>query len=183
MKKNRRRKHSIIDALPPTEKDTVEQMLLGDYTYAEVVDFLQKKGTCISQSSVCQYANNFLENLEMLNIAQENFRRMMDEMRKYPDIDTSEAIIRLASQNVFNALANVKEEDINSLDFTKLIREASGLVKAAAYKNRLDIQSKSETEIGIDAVKNMLFETMAREKPELYKQVTAHIDTKARGVF
>ncbi|MEG1752734.1 MAG: phage protein Gp27 family protein [Christensenella sp.] len=180
MKKKRRRKHSIIDALPSVEKDTVEQMLLNDYTYSEVVDYLKSKGTSISQASVCRYASNFLENLEMLNIAQENFRRMMDEMRKYPDIDTGEAIIRLASQHVFSALANVKDEDISGLDFTKLVREASSLIKAGAYKNRLDIQSKNDAELGVDAVKDMLFETMAREKPELYKQVITHINSKVR---
>lgn len=47
----------------------------------------------------------------MLAVAQENFRRMMDELDRYPDLDTTEAIIRLTSQNLLNALAGASEED------------------------------------------------------------------------
>lgn len=37
---------------------------------------------------------------------------MMGELERYPDLDTTEAIIRLTSQNMFNALVNTTEERV-----------------------------------------------------------------------
>lgn len=93
-KKAANRKHSKIDALPPELKAAVEQMLLTDATYSEIVDFLKSKGVGLSVASVCRYAQNYSANVQMLSMAQENFRRMMDELERYPDLDTTEAIIR-----------------------------------------------------------------------------------------
>ena len=87
----------------------------------------------------------------MLNMAQENFRRMMDELDKYPDLDTTEAIIRLTSQNLLNALANTSEEDWQGVSIDKMLREANALVRAAAYKKRVEIQNQDTTESGLDA--------------------------------
>ena len=54
------RKHSKIDGLAPELKATVEQMLLSDATYAEIVDFLEDNGVSISIASVCRYAQDYL---------------------------------------------------------------------------------------------------------------------------
>ena len=71
------RKHSKIDGLAPELKATVEQMLLSDATYAEIVDFLEDNGVSISIASVCRYAQDYDANIQALAIAQENFRAMM----------------------------------------------------------------------------------------------------------
>ena len=132
-KKAGNRKHSKIDALDPALRETVEQMLLSGSTYSEIVDFLGANGVGISVASVCRYARAYQAEVQMLNMAQENFRRMMDELDKYPDLDTTEAIIRLTSQNLLNALANTSEEDWQGVSIDKMLREANALVRAAAY--------------------------------------------------
>lgn len=86
-KKAGNRKHSKIDALDPALRETVEQMLLSGSTYSEIVDFLGANGVGISVASVCRYARAYQAEVQMLNMAQENFRRMMDELDKYRDID------------------------------------------------------------------------------------------------
>lgn len=179
-KRRTNRKHSIIDGLDPALKEAVEELLLSGATYSEVVDFLQANGVGISIASVCRYAKGFCENLEMLAIAQENFRRMMDEMNKYPELDTTEAIIRLASQNVFRALANASEDDWSNVKIDKMLTEANGLIRAAAYKKRVEVQNQEVSETGLDAVKALVFEAMAREQPELYKQVSAFLERKSQ---
>ena len=146
-----KRKHGKIDDLPPAVKDTVEQMLLSNCRYAEVVDYLADKGISISPSSVCRYAKNYHANVQLLNIAQENMQRMMAEMDKYPDLDTTEAIVRLMSQNVFNALANAPEEAWTEVRLDKLLKESNALIKAAAYKKRIDLQNQTDVDTGIDA--------------------------------
>jgi hypothetical protein len=173
-----KRKHGKIDDLPAELKDAVEQMLLSNCRYSEVVDFLADKGISISLPSICRYAKNYHANVQLLNIAQENMKRMMGEIDKYPGLDTTEAIVRLMSQNVFNALANLDEDDLALVDVDKLLREANGLIKAAAYKKRIDLQNKSVTDAGMDAVKQMVFDAMARERPELYAQVVGFLEAK-----
>lgn len=179
-KKAGNRKHSKIDALDPALKDTVEQMLLSGSTYSEIVDFLSENGVGISVASVCRYAQAYQANLQMLAVAQENFRRMMDELDKYPDLDTTEAIIRLTSQNLLNALANSTEEDWQGVSIDKMLREANALVRAAAYKKRVEIQNQDTTETGLEAVKSLVFEAMAKERPDLYRQVNEFLNAKKR---
>ena len=162
-KKAGNRKHSKIDALDPALRETVEQMLLSGSTYSEIVDFLGANGVGISVASVCRYARAYQAEVQMLNMAQENFRRMMDELDKYPDLDTTEAIIRLTSQNLLNALANTSEEDWQG---------------AAAYKKRVEIQNQDTTEAGLDAVKSLVWQAMAKERPDLYRQVNEFLNSK-----
>ena len=179
-KKAANRKHSKIDALPPELKAAVEQMLLTDATYSEIVDFLKSKGVGLSVASVCRYAQNYSANVQMLSMAQENFRRMMDELERYPDLDTTEAIIRLTSQNLFNALANTCEEDWQNISVDKMLKETNGLIRAAAYKKRIEVQNQDSADAGLDAVKGLVFEAMAKERPDLYKEVAAYLEQKKR---
>ena len=57
-------------------------MLRDKATYSEIVDFLGDNGVGISVASVCRYARAYQAEVQMLNMAQENFRRMMDELDK-----------------------------------------------------------------------------------------------------
>ena len=45
-----------------------------------------------------------------------------------------QALIRLASHHVLNALTNVDEEQMKEVPIEKLIKETNGLIRAAAYK-------------------------------------------------
>ena len=44
----------------------------------------------------------------------------------------------------------------------KLIKETNGLIRAAAYKKRIEVQNKENYEAGLEAVQSMVFETMER---------------------
>lgn len=179
-KKAGNRKHSKIDALDPALRETVEQMLLSGSTYSEIVTFLSDNGVGISVASVCRYAKDYNASVQMLSIAQENFRRMMDELDKYPNLDTTEAIIRLTSQNMLNALVNSSEEDWQGVSIDKMLRESNALIRAAAYKKRVEIQNQDTTETGLEAVKSLVFEAMSKERPDLYKQVNEFLTAKKR---
>jgi hypothetical protein len=172
------RKHSLIDDLPPELKWTIEQMLLSGSTYTQIVDYLAQHDVAISIASICRYARQYNANAQMLAIAQENFQRLMDQMDRYPDLDTTEAIIRLASQNVINALANTDEAQWAEMDKEKLMGSALGLVRAASYKKRTDSALKDSSSAGLDAVKEMVFAAMAKERPDLYKEVAAFLKKK-----
>lgn len=178
MTRKRNRKHSVIDGLDAALKDTVEQMLLSGSTYSEIVKYLGENNVKLSAASVCRYAQAYHADVQTLNIAQENFRRMMDELDRYPDLDTTEAIIRIASQNMLNAIAKTDEEDWQNVSLDKMLRETNALIRAAAYKKRVEVQNQENTESGLNAVKALVFEAMAKEKPELYKQVSEFLNEK-----
>lgn len=174
----RRRSTGKVDRLPPELKDTVEQMLLTGCTYREIVAFLKENGEEMSQMAVCTYARKYLATVEMINVAQNNFSMLMDEMNRFPDLDTSEALIRLASHHVLNALTNLDEEQMKEVPVDKLIRQTNALIRAGAYKKRIDLQTRENYEAGLEAVKGLVFEAMAKEDPALYRQVSEYLNRK-----
>ena len=67
-KKGGNRKHSKIDTLPPEMKATVEEMIMdGSATYSDIVTYLEQQGYSLSVSSVCRYAQGYVENLQTLS--------------------------------------------------------------------------------------------------------------------
>jgi hypothetical protein len=175
-----RRKLGKVDRLPPQLKNTVEQMLLTGHPYREIVSYLIENGQVMSQMAISTYARKFLATVEMINVAQSNFSKLMEEMDRYPDLDTSEALIRLAGHHVINALTNIDDKDMKSMPIDKLIKETNGLIRAAAYKKRIQVQTQDDYESGLEAVKGLVFDAMAKEQPELYKQVTDFLNQKRK---
>lgn len=174
----RRRSTGKVDRLPPELKDTVEQMLLTGCTYKEIVNYLKENGEVMSQMAICTYAKKYLATVEMMTVAQSNFSMLMDEINRYPDLDTSEALIRISSHHVLNALTNIDEEQMQDVPIEKLIKETNALIRAAAYKKRIDVQNRGSYESGLEAVKSLVFEAMAKDNPELYLQVSAYLNRK-----
>lgn len=119
--KNRKRSTGEIDRLPDPLKDTVEQMLLGGNSYREIVNYLQENEVKLSQMSVCRYAKKYLATVEMIRLSQENFSMMNEVMAKYPDLDKTEAILRIACQNVFNAISSMPSEEWEGMKPDKLL--------------------------------------------------------------
>lgn len=180
MAKNR--KHSKIDKLPADIKETVEQMMQADFTYAEIADYIRDCGFEISTTSVWRHASNLNATVETLRMAQENFRVIMDEIARYPQLDTSEGIIRLLSHHVLEAINNMGEEQWQNIDPIKLINQSNALVRAAAYKNNMDLKNKDIMEAGMEQVKTLVFEAMARENPTLYTEVTQFLTEKQEAL-
>ena len=163
------RKHSKIDALPEDLKSAVEEMLLTGSTYSDIVQFLKDNEQSVSVAAVCRYARAFNANMEQLRMANENFKNMMD---------TTEAIIRIASGNVFNRLANAQDADWDEVKLEKLLKETNGLIRATAYKKRIELQNKEIRDTAIDEMKGLMFQEMAKDNPDLYKSVVAYLNSK-----
>lgn len=172
------RKHSKIDKLPSTLKEAVEQMILAGDTYHEIADFMKSNSFDISIASICRHAKTLNANLNTLRIAQENFRTMMEEMDKYPNLDTTEAIIRLASHSMLDALSDIDKDKWSEVSPEKIISSVAGLVRASAHKSKIDLEIKDNLEQGFDSIKEVVFSAMQKENPELYKQVSEFIDIK-----
>ena len=176
--KKKNRKHSIIDSLPFDLREAVDEMIKTDFTYHEIVEYIRKNGVEISISSVQRYASGLNATLESLRLAQENFRAVMEETEKYKNLDVTDGILRLLSNQVFQAINNLPEEQTQEIDFETLMKNAVALTRAVAYKKKIDIDSQSVLENGADQFQSLIFEAMADEEPELYKRVKKFIKEK-----
>lgn len=170
-RRKQNRSSGKIDRLPEPLRDTVEQMLLGGLTYREIVAFLKDNSQEVSQMAVCRYARKYLATVEMLKLSQENFRMMADEVDKYPNLDTTEVIMRIASQQVLGALTSTTAEQWEGEEPDKLLKNATALIRAAAYKRKTDLANKTEQEAALEANKALLFSVLSKKHPELYRQV------------
>lgn len=175
-----RRKHSTIDMLDGAVKSTVEEMILSaQFTYKDIAEYIRDScGTSISQSAICRYAQGFCKDMEAIKIAQENFRLIMQECGKYPDLDTTEGIVQITSNLIMSAVRNISAEDLASADPVKLIKQAAELVRAVSYKRNIDVKNKELTEAGFDAAKEKIFDIMEQDDPELYGKLAAYIEKK-----
>lgn len=174
-----RRKHSVIDTLPPEVKETVEEMIKANFTYKEISEYIQTSSDIpVSISSVWRYAKGFNESIQALRMAQQNMKLISDELSKNPNIDTTEGIITLLSNYMLEALSKAPEEYWQSMPPEDFIKHSTALVRAAAYKRNLDIKNKDITDIGLEQVKELVFSAMATEKPELYAEVVKYLNGK-----
>ncbi|MGN1201861.1 MAG: phage protein Gp27 family protein, partial [Eubacterium sp.] len=168
MGRNNRRACGKIDKLPPDLKDTVDQMLVSGQTYREIVSYLAENGEKLSQAAVSRYAARFLANAQELRIAQENFRMILTETERYPDLDPAEAILRITSQKVFDAISKLDETQLDEVSAEKLLRQATALSRAIAYKKKLDTSVKSDERIALDKNQSLLYDTIKKSNPRLY---------------
>lgn len=180
MGKKKNRKHSIIDGLPDDLKDAVEEMIKDNFTYREIVSYIRKEGFEISQSSVQRYASNLNQTLQSLRLAQENFRAVMEETEKYKNLDVTDGILRLLSNQIFQNINNLSEEQMNDIDFETLMKNAVAVTRAVAYKKKIDADTQSVLENGMEQFQSALYETMAAERPDLYKEVKKFIREKQK---
>lgn len=172
MERKQRRRNGIIDRLDPKLRAKVDEMLSNGATYREIVEYLNGEGVQLSRMAVCTYAKKYLAAAQTLRIAQENFRMMMDEIERQPDLDTTEGIIRVMSHSLLNALVQAKPEDWQQVDMEKLIGAANSLVRVTAQKKRADVQNQSKQEAAFSMTGRLLFDTLAKQYPDLYKQLT-----------
>lgn len=175
------RKHSKIDQLDPAVKETVDEMIKTGAFYREIVDYIKSHGISVSIAAVGRYAKNLMSTLDALRMSQENFRAIMEEIDKYPNLDVTEGILRLLSGQMLDAISKMPEEQLKELDFDTLSKRAVALTRAAAYKKQIDIKNKDILEIGSEQFMSYLYETMAVDDPKMFKDLKKYIKSKSKA--
>ena len=117
-----RRKHSIIDKLPAEIKETVDEMVRANFTYRDIVDYIKSTGNDISLASVGRYAANLNETVRSIRMAQENFRAIMEETERHPNLDATDGILCILSNQLLEAVNSLPEEQLQSADLNSLIK-------------------------------------------------------------
>lgn len=171
-----RKKRTAIDKLPPNIKETVDDMIKSNSTYGEIVDYIKSSGNNISLSAVQRYAVNLTRSLQALRLTQENFSIINEEMEHYKNTDCTEAILILLNSKLLERINSLPDEQLQNLDTTQLVKSTVALTKAIAYKKKSDIQTKSLLENGAELLKSTVYQAMAEEEPELYRDFKKFID-------
>lgn len=175
MSKRQRRATGKIDKLDPVLKDTVDQMLLSGVTYREICAYLASNDEQLTQASVCRYAQRFLTSANELRVAQENFRMILTETDRYPDLDPAEALLRLASQKAIDAITQIDDDSWGDTAPEDVLRAATALARAAAYKRKSDTDVKSDEQKALENNQTLLYEALKRDNPKLYSELMDEI--------
>ena len=168
---DRRRRNGKIARLPVALRDSVDKMLLAGATYREIVQFLRENDVELSRQAVCNYARQFLCTTQQLRMAQENYKLLLDEMRR-----TSEAIIRVVSNAILNTLASASPEEWKDIKMGTLLREANSLIKVTAHKQRADMLNRTAEERALEGVRAELFSALRNKDPELFARLSNTLD-------
>lgn len=174
-----KRKHSKIDKLPSDIREAVEQMLLGDYTYREVCEFVRNTANVtLTEAGVCRYAKGLNASVQEIRLASENMRILTEEMQKFPQLDTTEGIARLVSHKVLQAVQQMDDASLKEADPLKLIEKATALIRAVSAKNSSDVRTANLKNVAFESFKEDIFDAMAKENPELYKSLVHYINSR-----
>lgn len=172
------RTHSKISRLEPAVRETVDEMIKTGAYYRDIADYIRSHGISISVAAVGKYAKNLMSTLDALRMTQENFRIIRDEMDRCPELDITDGILQLLSNQLLDAINKMSDEKISELDFESVAKNAVALTRAAAYKRNIDIKNKEILENGADKFMAYIFEIMVDEDPELYKKVKKFVKSK-----
>lgn len=178
-KRKIKRVYSKVDKLPKELRHELEDMLQGNAaTYAEIADYITERGYALSSSSVARYAKRYAETVKMLEISQENLRMINNEIEKHPEVDGTEALIRMMTSAVMNALARIEQEELDALEIKDLLKQTTSLIRTASYKKRTDVQNKDVKNEAITEYISHLSATIADERPELYAELVEYLESK-----
>ena len=182
MQLNGKRSYGKIASLPPEVRNAVDNMILTcTVRLPEIQAYIEEQaGVDVSTSTISRYGKRLSETYRDLTIAQENCEARRKEVEKYPEQDSAEILTRIASHKMMAALVSKSDKDWNEMRADKLLKEISGLTRAMAYKQRVDIQNKDVVSAALDEVQASVFSALADEKPELYRQVVQFLDKKRK---
>ncbi len=79
-----------------------------------------------------------------------------------------------------DAINKLPEERLSEIDFDTLSKNAVALTRAVAYKKNVDTKTRDLLENGAEQFKDLIYEAMAAERPDLYKEVKKFIKSKAK---
>lgn len=102
----------------------------------------------------------------------------MKETEKYKNLDVSDGILRLLSNQVFQNINNMSEDRMNDVNFETLMKNSVALTKAIAYKKKIDVDTKTVLENGMEEFQTAIYEAMAQERPDLYREIKKYLKEK-----
>ena len=113
--KNRCR--STISKLPPEIRDVVDEMVkaTNTCTLKDIQEYLASQNVTLSVQAISNYGRKLMAGLEQIRVTNERMNAMIREAAKYPELDFSEVINRIASQKILDAILSKPDEEWNDI--------------------------------------------------------------------
>ena len=110
--RGKNRSRSTISQLPPEVRDVVDEMVkaTNTCTLADIQKYLASLDVTLSLQAISTYSRKLLASLEDIRVTNERMNAMVREAAKYPELDFSEVINRVAGQKILDAILSKPDE-------------------------------------------------------------------------
>lgn len=170
------RRHYAVDKLPPEIRETIDEMIKADFTYKEIVDYVKLSGKSISISAIQRYASNLMQTLQNIRLSQANFRAIMETVKEYDDVDFTEPLTRLLCGQLLEKINSLSDKQLQEIGMESVIKSTVALTRAVAYKRNVEMKSQTVMEKCAEEFDGMMFQALANEKPELYREIQKFVE-------
>ncbi len=177
--KKRTRIRCKIDALPDDIKAMVHDMLADTrYTYLDISLALDELGYEISKSSVGRYALRQNAVVKRLTEVQEQTRLLVEAVKDNPDVDYTEASMRMLITSLTEKIATAQEE-FDKMDLAEAGRLIVSLSRTKVYKDRVKAEIEKRAKVALEYFKREIKAELAGKEPELMKRLIEVADRVA----
>lgn len=181
--KKRSRIRCKIDLLPVNLKDTVRLMLMDtSNTYLDIALFLQEEGYEISKSAVGRYALRHNAVAKRLSEVQEQTRMLVEAVKDDPDVDYTEASMRMLITSLTEKIATAQEE-FDSMPLDKAGRLIVALSRTKVYKERVRADIEKRAKVALELFKKEVKAELSGQEPELSQRLLEVADRVARRMM
>lgn len=171
MAKKRTRISCKIDALPEEMKGKVQEMLMDtSNTYLDISRFLYDEGYEISKSAVGRYALRQNAVAKRLSEVQEQTRLLVEAVKQDPDVDYTEASMRMLITSLTEKIATAQEE-FDQMDLAEAGRLIVSLSRTKVYKDRVKAEIEKRAKVALELFKKEVRAELAGKEPELSRRL------------
>lgn len=171
-KRKKSRIRCKIDELPQDERDTVRLMLMDtSNTYLDIAEYLQNQGYEISKSAVGRYALRQNAVAQRLSEVQEHTKLLVEAVKQDPDVDYTEATMRMLITSLTEKIATAQEE-FDQMDLAEAGRLVVSLSRTKVYKDRVKHEIKKRIELAFQGMETEMMAAI-KSSPELAQELKA----------
>lgn len=182
-KKRRTRIRCKIDELPQDERDTVRLMLMDtSNTYLDIAQYLQEQGFEISKSAVGRYALRQNAVAKRLSEVQEHTKLLVEAVKQDPDVDYTEASMRMLLTSLTEKMATAQEE-FDQMDLAEAGRLIVSLSRTKVYKDRVKAEIDKRAKVALELFKKEVKAELAGQEPELSRRLMEVADRVANRMM
>ena len=178
-KRKRTRIRCKIDELPVEMRDMVRLMLMDTTnTYLNIAEYLQEQDYDISKSAVGRYALRENAVGKRLREVQEQTRLLVQSVKDDPDIDYTEASMRMLITSLTEKIATAQEE-FDNMPLDKAGRLIVAISRTKVYKDRVKADIEKRTKVALELFKKEVKAELAGQEPELSQRLLEVADRVA----
>lgn len=164
--RQKNRTSSKIDRLPQEVRQEVDILLANtSNTYLEISLWLQEQGYEVSKSAVGRYAVRTNNAAQRLLEAQKQAETLVNVMKQNPDVDYTEAGMRMLMDGLIQKLATA-EEEFDAMPVEKAGKLLTALSRTKVYKDKVIQDMKAKADLAFQGMEAEIMQVI-KDDPQL----------------